>query len=60
MLWALAVVLFVAWFVCFVTGVAFGGFIHVLLIAALIIVIIKVIQGNEYRSTHITLNKRSR
>lgn len=45
MLWTIAVILLVLWLLGLVTGTTIGGFIHVLLVIAIIIVLIRVIQG---------------
>jgi hypothetical protein len=45
MLWTLAVILLVLWALGLVTAHAMGGFIHVLLVLALVVVLVRVIQG---------------
>jgi hypothetical protein len=47
MLWTLAVVLVVLWAVGMVTSYTMGGLIHLLLVVALIVVVIRVIQGRR-------------
>ena len=47
MLWTLFVILRVAWFLGLVSAYAFGGFIHVLLVLAVAIVLIRIIQGRR-------------
>ena len=47
MLWTIAVVLGVLWLLGLVTSYTLGGFIHVLLIVAVITVLIRVIQGRR-------------
>jgi Family of unknown function (DUF5670) len=47
MLWTIAVILLVLWLLGLVTAYTMGGFIHVLLIIALIVVVIRVIQGRR-------------
>lgn len=47
MLWTIAVILFVMWLMGLVTAHAFGGFIHILLVLAIIAVLIRVIQGRN-------------
>ena len=44
MLWTIAVVLLVLWGLGLVTSVSMGGFVHLLLVAAVILVIVRVIQ----------------
>jgi hypothetical protein len=47
LLWTLAVILLVLWLLGLVTSYTMGGFIHVLLVVALIVVLIRVIQGRR-------------
>jgi hypothetical protein len=47
LLWTLAVILLVLWLVGLVTSYTLGGFIHLLLVVALIVVLIRVIQGRR-------------
>jgi len=45
MLWTIAVLLAVLWLLGMVTSYTLGGFIHLLLILALVAVVIRLIQG---------------
>lgn len=47
MLWTIAVVLLILWALGLVTGYTLGSFIHVLLVVAIIIVLVRVIQGRK-------------
>jgi hypothetical protein len=47
MLWTIAVVLVTLWVLGLVTANTMGGFIHLLLIAAIVTVLIRVIQGRN-------------
>lgn len=47
MLWTIAVVLVVLWLLGLVTAYTLGGFIHVLLVIAVIVVLIRIIQGRR-------------
>ncbi|MCB9726858.1 MAG: lmo0937 family membrane protein [Deltaproteobacteria bacterium] len=47
MLWTIAVVLLVAWALGLVTSYTMGGFIHILLVVAIIVVLVRVIQGRR-------------
>lgn len=47
MLWTIAVVLLVLWALGLVTSYTMGGFIHVLLVVAIVVVLISVIQGRK-------------
>jgi hypothetical protein len=47
LLWTLAVILLVLWLLGLVTSYTLGGFIHLLLVVALVVVLIRVIQGRR-------------
>lgn len=47
MLWTIFVVLLVLWALGLVTSYTLGGFIHILLIIAIAVVLIRVIQGRR-------------
>jgi len=47
MLYTLAVILIIAWLLGLVTSYTMGGFLHILLVVALIVVLVRVIQGNR-------------
>ena len=47
MLWTIAVILFVLWLLGLVSSYTLGGFIHILLVLAIIVVLINVIQGRR-------------
>ena len=47
MLWTVAVVLLVLWALGLVSSYTMGGFIHVLLVVAIVVVLINVIQGRK-------------
>ena len=47
MLWTIAVVLVVLWLLGLVSSYTMGGFIHILLVLAIIVVLINVIQGRR-------------
>jgi CBS domain containing-hemolysin-like protein len=47
MLWTIAVILFVLWALGLVTSYTLGGFIHLLLVLALVVIVIQVIQGRR-------------
>ena len=47
MLWTIAVVLIVLWLLGLVTGYTIGNFIHILLVVAIVIVLVRVIQGRR-------------
>ena len=45
MLWTIAVILLILWLLGLITGYTVAGFIHVLLAIAIIVVLIRIIQG---------------
>ena len=47
MLWTIAIILLVLWAVGLVSAYTLGGFIHLLLVLAIIVVLIRVIQGRR-------------
>ena len=47
MLYTLAVVLIILWLLGLVTGTTMGGFIHILLVIAIIVVLVRVITGRK-------------
>jgi hypothetical protein len=47
MLYTIAVVLLVLWLVGLVTSTTMGGFIHILLVAAIIMVLVNLISGRK-------------
>jgi hypothetical protein len=47
MLFTIALVLLVLWALGLVTSYTVGGFIHILLVAAIILVLVRVIQGRR-------------
>jgi len=47
MLWTIFVILVVLWLLGIVTSYPLGGFIHVLLVLAVIVLLIRVLQGRS-------------
>ena len=47
MLWTIAVILIVLWVLGLVSSYTMGGFIHILLVIAVIVVLVNIIQGRE-------------
>jgi len=47
MLYTIAVVLLILWLLGFVTSYTLGGFIHVLLVIAIVVVLLRVISGRR-------------
>lgn len=47
MLWTIAVLLLILWLLGVVSSYTLGGFIHILLVLAIIVVLIRVIQGRS-------------
>lgn len=47
MLWTIAVILIVLWALGLVSGYTMGAFIHILLVLAVIVILVRVIQGRR-------------
>jgi hypothetical protein len=47
MLWTLVVILLILWLAGLVSGYTMGGIIHALLVVAIIVVLVRVIQGRR-------------
>lgn len=47
MLWTIAVLLFILWLLGMVSSYTLGGFIHILLLLAVVAVLIRLIQGRS-------------
>jgi hypothetical protein len=47
MLWTLFVILLILWLLGLVSGYTIGGFVHILLVIAIVVVLIRIIQGRR-------------
>jgi hypothetical protein len=47
MLYTIAIILFVLWLLGLVTSYTLGGFIHILLVLAIIVVLVRLIRGEK-------------
>ena len=47
MLWTIFVILLILWILGLATSYTLGGFVHILLIAAIVILVIRLIQGRS-------------
>ena len=47
MLWTIAVVLIILWVLGFVSSYTMGGFIHILLVIAIVVMLVRVLQGRK-------------
>jgi len=47
LLWTIAVILDILWLLGLVTSFTLGGFVHILLVLAIIVILIRVIQGRR-------------
>ncbi|MBW2407031.1 MAG: lmo0937 family membrane protein [Desulfobacterales bacterium] len=47
MLWTIAVILVILWLLGLVSSYTMGGFIHILLVIAVVVVLVRVIQGRR-------------
>ena len=47
MLWTIAVVLIILWVLGFVSSYTMGGFIHILLVIAIVVMLVRILQGRK-------------
>ena len=47
MLWTITVLLFVLWLVGMISNYTMGGFIHILLLLAIVSLLVRIIQGRR-------------
>jgi hypothetical protein len=47
MLWTIAVIMIILWLLGLVSSYTMGGFIHILLVIAIIVVVFNIIQGRK-------------
>jgi hypothetical protein len=47
LLWTVAAILAILWLLGLVTSYTLGGFVHILLVLAIIVILIRVIQGRR-------------
>jgi len=47
MLWTITVILVLAWFIGLVTGFTLGGFVHILLVVAVVVVLMNVFRSRK-------------
>lgn len=52
MLWMIALVLLVLWGLGLATSYTLGGLVHILLVVALIVLVVRLIQGPPYGFRH--------
>lgn len=47
MLWTIAVVLVILWLLGFVSSYTMGGFIQILLVIAIVVILVRILQGRK-------------
>ena len=47
MLWTIGIILLILWLLGLITAHTFGGVLHVLLVIALVVIVIRVLQGRR-------------
>jgi low affinity Fe/Cu permease len=47
MLWTIALILIILWALGLMTGYTMGYFIHILLVIAIVVILVRVIQGRK-------------
>jgi len=46
-MWTIAIILIILWALGFLTSYTMGGLIHILLVVAIVVVLIRIIQGRK-------------
>ena len=46
-MWTLAIILIILWLLGFVSSYTFGGLIHLLLVIAIVVILVRLIQGRR-------------
>jgi hypothetical protein len=49
MLWTIAVIMMVLWLLGLVSSYTMGGFIHILLVLAVVVIVLQLLQGRKLR-----------
>ena len=49
MLYTIAVVMLILWLLGLITSYTMGGFIHILLVVALVVIVVRLIQGKPVK-----------
>jgi hypothetical protein len=47
MLWTIALIMVVLWLLGLITSYTFGGFVHILLVIAIVVILVRLIQGKD-------------
>jgi hypothetical protein len=47
MLWTIALILIILWLLGLVSSYTMGGFIHILLVIAIVVILVRLIQGRR-------------
>lgn len=47
MLWTISIILIILWLLGLITSYTLGGFIHILLVIAIIVVLVRLIKGQK-------------
>ena len=47
MLWTICVILLILWLLGLITGYTIGGLIHILLLVAIIVILVRIISGKK-------------
>lgn len=46
-MWTIIIILFILWFLGFITAYTLGGWLHILLIIAVILVVVRLLEGRR-------------
>ena len=47
MLWTIAVIMLILWLLGLITSYTMGGFVHILLVVAVVVILVRVLQGRK-------------
>ena len=58
MLWTIAAVLIVLWLLGMITSTTIGGFLHVLIVIAIIVIVVNLFRGKKKASTKTNVSSK--
>jgi len=53
MIYTLAVILLVVWLLSWISDFTVGGFVHLLLVAALVLIVAQLVHGRKHQQKHL-------
>ena len=58
MLWAIAIILLLLWGIGLITSTTLGGFIHVLVVVAVVLLLVRIIKGRKRKGNRRESDRR--